>query len=273
MLLVEDQAILALSTAARLSRDGYAVTTARSGERAIELVEESHEGGAPFGLVLMDIDLGAGIDGVEAAQRILDRHELPIVFLTGHAEQEYVDRVRELTRYGYVLKSSGDLMLRLTMETAVDLFEANRLTREQRGELEAIYDHAPVMMLVVSSDGRVVKANRRARARAGLSAAETDSMTLGRVVECIRAASDPDACGRFPECSRCGLRALVTETLDSGAEFEDVPVTVDTGFPDEPYPLRLSVSTAPLVRGGQRCALVSVIDLDVLPGIEENGRP
>ena len=246
------------------------MTTARSGEHAVELVEESAKGGDPFALVLMDIDLGAGIDGVEAAQRILERHDVPIVFLTGHAEQEYVERVRELTRYGYVLKSSGDLMLRLTMETAVDLFEANRLTRRQHRELETIYDHAPVMMVVVDGDARVMKANRRARESAGLSDDEAASTTLGRVVECIRAASDPHACGRSPECDRCGLRALVTETLDSGAEFDDVPVAIDTGTSADASRLRLSVSSAPLDQGGERCALVSVIDLDALSTIDEN---
>ncbi|MFW6261170.1 MAG: response regulator [Spirochaetota bacterium] len=272
MLLVEDQSIIALATSARLSREGYTVKTARSGEHAVELVEESAKSGDPFALVLMDIDLGAGIDGVEAAQRILERCELPIVFLTGHAEPEYVDRVREVTRYGYVLKSSGDLMLRLTMETAVDLFEATRLTREQHRELETIYDHAPVMMLVVDRDANVTTANRRARTRACLSADEAASTTLGRVVECIRAATDPDACGRYPECERCGLRALVTETLESGAEFDDVPVTIEAGTPEESGRLRLSVSSAPLEKNGERCALVSAIDLDELPHSGENAR-
>jgi PAS domain-containing protein len=55
----------------------------------------------------MDIDLGTGMDGTEAAQRILSEVRLPLVFLTGHTEKEYVDRVRNITSYGYVIKLSA----------------------------------------------------------------------------------------------------------------------------------------------------------------------
>jgi len=273
VLLVEDQALIALATSTNLSNTGYDVSVANTGEHAIELVDLAQSSDDPYRLVLMDIDLGRGIDGVEAARRILERYEVPILFLTGHAEPEYVDRVREVTRYGYVLKSSGDAILRVSMEMAIELYESHSLTREQHGELEAIYDHAPVMMIVVDRDANVTKANRRARTRAGLSDDEATSTTLGRVVECIRAATDPDACGRYPECERCGLRALVTETLESGAEFDDVPITIETGSPDEPRFLRLSVSSAPLEQRDERCALVSAIDLDALTESGENGRP
>lgn len=58
-------------------------------------------------LVLMDIDLGNGPDGPETAQRILARKTLPIVFVTSHAEKEYVERVRKITRYGFPLARYG----------------------------------------------------------------------------------------------------------------------------------------------------------------------
>ncbi len=52
-------------------------------------------------IVLMDIDLGTVIDGPEAARRILELREVPIVFVSSHSEQSYVDRVGAVTRYGY----------------------------------------------------------------------------------------------------------------------------------------------------------------------------
>jgi DNA-binding NarL/FixJ family response regulator len=69
-------------------------------------------------LVLMDIDLGRGIDGPEAARRILDLRELPIVFLTSHSERQWVERVIEITTYGYVLKSTGEFVLVQSIEIA-----------------------------------------------------------------------------------------------------------------------------------------------------------
>lgn len=40
----------------------------------------------------MDIDLGKGIDGTEAAQRILKFCEVPVVFLSNHTEKEIVEK-------------------------------------------------------------------------------------------------------------------------------------------------------------------------------------
>ncbi|TVR07159.1 MAG: response regulator, partial [Spirochaetaceae bacterium] len=65
ILLVEDEAIVALDTSRRVTSFGYDVTVARTGEAAIQAVDDAHAKGRPFDLLLMDIDLGAGIDGTE----------------------------------------------------------------------------------------------------------------------------------------------------------------------------------------------------------------
>lgn len=122
ILLVEDERIVALSEQRTLERYGYAVTTVQTGEAAVALVRDDHD----IDLVLMDIDLGAGIDGTEAAARLLEFREVPVVFLTGHAEREMVDRVKGITRYGYVLKTAGEFVLVQAIEMAFELFESRR---------------------------------------------------------------------------------------------------------------------------------------------------
>jgi DNA-binding NarL/FixJ family response regulator len=74
-------------------------------------------------LVLMDIDLGKNrIDGIEAAETILLEHDLPIVFCTNHNEKEIVERVKGITRYGYVLKNSGEFVIIEAINTAFELY-------------------------------------------------------------------------------------------------------------------------------------------------------
>lgn len=130
ILLVEDEAVLALRQQKMLSEHGYDIMVAASGEAAVEVSAAE----APD-LVLMDIDLGSGLSGPDAAAEILRRHQVPIVFLTSHAEKEMVDRVRSITRYGYVLKNSGDFVLLSSIEMAFELFEAHRKLLEQDAEL------------------------------------------------------------------------------------------------------------------------------------------
>ena len=104
ILLVEDQAIIALKEAKTIQNFGYQVETVHTGEDAVTRALDDQK----LDLILMDIDLGSGIDGTEAARQILAQRSIPIVFLTSHAEEDFVEKAREITRYGYVLKNSGN---------------------------------------------------------------------------------------------------------------------------------------------------------------------
>ena len=126
LLLVEDEAIIAAAEKQRLEAAGYRVSTACNGEDAVALVRR----GEVVDLVLMDIDLGPGIDGTGAAQEILSIKDIPIIFLTSHSEKEMVERVRRITRYGYVLKNSGDFVLHSSIEMAFELHDAYIKARE-----------------------------------------------------------------------------------------------------------------------------------------------
>ena len=84
ILLVEDESMIAMAEAQTIEGFGYAVRTARSGEAAVEIAS----GDSRPDLILMDIDLGKGMSGPEAAAQILRISDIPIVFLTSHAERE-----------------------------------------------------------------------------------------------------------------------------------------------------------------------------------------
>jgi two-component sensor histidine kinase len=122
ILIVDDDVLIALSEARALGRLGYRTIIASNGEKAVDLATNAAD---PVDLVLMDIDLGTDLDGAAAARRILSVRPIPIIFLTGHAEQEMVASVRGITRYGYVTKDSGDFVLASSVETAFELFEAH----------------------------------------------------------------------------------------------------------------------------------------------------
>lgn len=165
ILLVEDEAIIALDEAATLKRNGFEVITAHSAKKAIELAKVKN-----IDLILMDIDLGEGrMDGTAAAEIILKEKELPIVFLTGHSEKEYVDRVKRITSYGYVLKNSGEFVLVESIQMAFQLFESNKKIQEREKNLKrerdkyyALAETSPIPIVIVDKTGQVTYANREA---------------------------------------------------------------------------------------------------------------
>ncbi len=137
ILLVEDEALLALGESMQLQERGYSVILAETGERAIEMVD-SNPGG--IDLILMDINLGRGMDGTDAAQEILRRHEIPILFLSSHTEPAIVEKTEAITNYGYVVKSSLITVLDASIKMALKLFAAHRSIQAQKMELEVAYE-------------------------------------------------------------------------------------------------------------------------------------
>jgi PAS domain S-box-containing protein len=152
ILLVEDERIVALMEKKTLEGFGYSVLTASSGE-------EAEEAACGVDLVLMDIDLGSGIDGTEAARRILSRRNLPIVFLTAHSERECVEKVRGITRYGYVIKNSGDFVLQSSIEMAFELFAAHEKMRADEARLETLLKTIPDLVWLKDAEGVYVTCN------------------------------------------------------------------------------------------------------------------
>ncbi len=134
VLLVEDEALVAMVETRQLRSAGYEVVHAATGEQA---VAECCAQDSPIDLVLMDIDLGDGIDGPEVARRILARRELPVVFLSSHTEKEVVEKTEEITSYGYIVKNSGEVVLLASVKMAFRLFDAKREVNQQKMQTEA----------------------------------------------------------------------------------------------------------------------------------------
>ena len=188
LLLVEDEALIALNEQALLEKHGFTVVTVHNAEKALQTVENSD-----IDLVLMDIDLGPGkIDGTEAAEAILATHNLPIVFLTTHTEKEMVSKVKGITRYGYVLKSAGEFVLVESISMAFELFEAHeslktenreRKIAEQKAEETAefyrhLMENSIDAVYLLSETGRVLAVNSVACRMIGYSRAELLKLTI-----------------------------------------------------------------------------------------------
>lgn len=155
ILLVEDEALIALAEARVLEKHGFSVVTAHKGHRAVTLVREDPE----ISLVLTDIDLGSGIDGTEAARQILGSRDLPVVFLTSHAEKEMVEKVKGISRYGYVLKNSGEFVLIEAINMAFELYGARKKIQERENRYRSLVNNSPFGISVIDEHMNFVAAN------------------------------------------------------------------------------------------------------------------
>lgn len=133
ILLVEDEAVTALAEAQTLERHGYAVITAQSGDEALKALAVN----PAIDIVIMDVDLGPGMDGPETAEKILERRDIPVLFLSSHTEPEIVDKTERITSYGYVVKHTGATVLLASIRMAFRLHRAKLRIKDQSQDLQS----------------------------------------------------------------------------------------------------------------------------------------
>jgi len=133
ILIVEDEIILSMLEKTTLEREGFAVLTASTGEKALGLFGRPHA----IDLILMDIDLGSSMDGTEVAEKILETDDIPILFLTSHNEPEIIEKTEKITSYGFVTKSSNHAILLTSIKMAFRLFEARQKEKKNERALRA----------------------------------------------------------------------------------------------------------------------------------------
>jgi two-component system cell cycle sensor histidine kinase/response regulator CckA len=115
ILIVEDDSIIALELKDRLQSLGYNVRAMTpSGEDAIAKADDLRPD-----LVLMDIRLRGELDGVEAAAKIRECFDIPVVYLTAYADKDTLQRAKITEPYGYILKPFEERELHTAIEMAL----------------------------------------------------------------------------------------------------------------------------------------------------------
>ncbi|MCP4021849.1 MAG: response regulator [Desulfobacteraceae bacterium] len=100
ILVVDDEPDQRMLAEKLLKRMGYTVYTCSSGEDSIAFLNDK-----PVDLVIMDILMAPGMDGVAAAQEIRSRlPDQPILFMTGFSEADRLDLARKLGKGPCLLK-------------------------------------------------------------------------------------------------------------------------------------------------------------------------
>ena len=113
ILIVEDQAVVALDLKYRLAQLGFGVTgIANTGQEAVQIALETEPN-----LILMDIGLRGGIDGIQAAEHIRAHSSVPILYLTAYTDDETLQRALRTEASGYLLKPFDEQELQHAIES------------------------------------------------------------------------------------------------------------------------------------------------------------
>ncbi len=158
ILIVEDEMVVQLHLTRIVEELGHIVVgTAADRDEALELAANERPE-----LVLMDIHLAAGTDGVETASKLVQEHACAVIFISAYADQATVERTEQVGAAGYLVKPFTQAQVRAAISTA---FASHaRLVTEQRRNrsLQSMLERIGGAVFVVDGDDRVTFANQSA---------------------------------------------------------------------------------------------------------------
>lgn len=222
ILIVEDEYDIAEDIQNRLLILGYPDTSlALSGEEAIELGRNK-----PPELILMDVMLKGGIDGIETAQRFREIGDIPVIYLTAFSDADALRRARETEPFGYIVKPFQTRDLRIAIEMGLYKHRVDRRVRENSRWMNKVLANISDSVIAIRASGQIRLFNLAAEKLTGW----TEFEALGQNLKDVVALSEESGSAKVPfppklETQGENFNAILTSR--SGAE---VPVEVGVQF-------------------------------------------
>lgn len=146
VLVVDDEQNIRLTLSALLSRAGYVVTAAATGEEAVALFDRQR-----FDLMLVDLQM-PGINGIQVVEALRQRNlDTMVIILTGHGSLETAIEGLHLGIFDYMLKTSDP-------EQILDRVAAGLAERAKRQRQSALLSAISAAAQALTSDGPVPEA-------------------------------------------------------------------------------------------------------------------
>ncbi|MGH1385299.1 response regulator transcription factor [Kordia sp.] len=144
ILVVEDEALIAMHIKTILEQQSYNVCTCNSIEKAIICVETQF-----ISLILIDINLNTKKDGVDLGKYLLEKDSVPYLYITSYTNKTVLDRVNETRPYGYIVKPFKEVDITSTVSIILNNYK-HREIDSNRSE-NATEDHIPYRLREVIS--------------------------------------------------------------------------------------------------------------------------
>ncbi|HEX2868254.1 MAG TPA: response regulator [Ignavibacteriales bacterium] len=149
VLVVEDEAIVALDIKFRLQSLGYQIQAVVSnGDDCLKEIKQNRPD-----LILMDIVIKGKYDGVTLASMIREEYKIPIVYLTAHSDEATIDRAKKTSPYGFIIKPFDLKDLRTTIEIALYKAKSELKLLESEAKYRTLFETAMSAVIVTDHDG------------------------------------------------------------------------------------------------------------------------
>jgi diguanylate cyclase (GGDEF)-like protein/PAS domain S-box-containing protein len=181
ILIVEDEGLIARDIEDMVRNAGYQVcAVVGAGEDAIEKAETTHPD-----LILMDIILRGEMDGVEAAEKIRERFNIPVIYLTAHTDENTLQRAKFTEPLGYSLKPVEQKELMTVIEMALYKHQMEIKLRERQSWLSTILQSIGEGVIATDPFGNITFMNPVAEKLTGWNQPESIGKPLTSILHLV----------------------------------------------------------------------------------------
>ncbi len=112
-------------------------------------------------VILMDIMLAGRLDGIRAAERILEQVDIPIVYVTAYTDEATLARAKVTEPFGFITKPFEERELEAAIAIALYKHRLERRLRNSEQRFRLLFHHAPVGIAYYAPDYRILDVNER----------------------------------------------------------------------------------------------------------------
>ena len=176
IIIVESDTAVAKDIEERLTTLGYTICAIVSSKaQAITKVTEVRPD-----LVLINMDVEGEMDGVDIAQEIYNRFDIPVVYLTNYVNEDLLEKVRITRAFGHVFKPYGTNQLHLSIETHLYWYQEDQRFREEQ-QLTTIFNNVSDAVIATDRKGLVTFMNLAAESMIGCQFEEAAGANIQQI--------------------------------------------------------------------------------------------
>ncbi len=181
ILIVEDETLVAHDIENMVRNHGYELCgIATSGKEAVEIARATEPD-----LILMDIVLKGEIDGVEAAEKIREFFNVPVIYITAHPDASTLQRAKRTEPHGYSLKPLDQKELLTVIEMALYKHQMELKLKEREAWLSTILKSIGDGVIATDRQGNVTFMNPVAEKLTGWRESESIKKPLANILHLI----------------------------------------------------------------------------------------
>jgi len=258
ILLVEDDELDQMAFKRMVEREKlpYDCTVAGSLSKAQQILSKQE-----FDVIVSDYSIGDGtaLDVLNLAK------DTPVILVTGADDRETAVKVWRAGAFDYLTKDVEREYLKTihkTIDHAVKQHELKKALDRKQRNLNAIFDAAPVGMLLVDENLTIMRVNKTIKEMTDKEYLEIIGRLPGNVLNCVNTfTGQTGRCGDSSVCASCPLRKAATQALSSDQDCHGVEMQFVLKAGDKETRPWFRISAEPVNIDGKKCAVVAMDDI------------